>query len=104
MWPFKKPPPPTRYAPIDYQVGDKVVCVGDKPHFVTYQKLLSEGDVYEVREVIIGPIHPDGYGGPWCRIVGIMPLDDAPWSGSRFRKVLKLTKTIFIFLFHNYKH
>lgn len=95
MWPFKRKPPPTsqvRYAPIDYQVGDKVVCVGDRAHLVTHQKLLSEGDVYEVRELIIGPIHPDGYGGPWCRVVGVMPIEDAPWSGSRFKKVLSVTK------------
>lgn len=91
MWPFKRKPPPTRYTPIDYQAGDKVVCVNDSPHTGTHQALLSVGHVYEVRDVRTDLI-VDGFGGPFAQLVGVIPARDLPWAGRRFRKVLSVTK------------
>lgn len=90
MWLFKRKPPPTRYAPIDYQVGDKVVCVDDKPHAYTHQKLLTVGNVYEVARINVDHPNNSGFGGPFVELVGVML--DGCWGGLRFRKVLAVTK------------
>lgn len=91
MWPFKRKPPPTRYAPIDYQVGDKVVCVNDAPHCYTHQRLLGAGEVYEVRHIDVDGVNGSNFSGPFVQVVGIVPVNDSPWGGLRFRKVLTLT-------------
>jgi len=98
MWPFRKPPPPEpprelHYGTTELQVGDECVCVDDRPHGHTHQKLLSARSVYKVREVAIGDIgSPGGYCGPWIRLDGIVPVGDRFWVCDRFEKVIKLEK------------
>lgn len=93
MWPFKKKPSkPTvvRYGTTELQIGDACICVDDHPHEWTHQKLLMTGSRYTVRDV-----HCDrkgnesGYGGPFIRLVEVLPTDDVSWSCGRFRKAVK---------------
>lgn len=95
MWPFRRKPPtptvtPTRYGTTALQTGDDCVCVSDNPHSFTHQKLLTKGAKYVVREVALGR-NPNGYGGPFVKLVGIVPINDESWDADRFEKVVKKT-------------
>ena len=109
MWPFKKqppptappssPPPPTPYfGTTTLQVGDECVCINDEEHRNTHQKLLVRGQVYKVRDVhIVDAKHGmarDGYSGPWIRVEGITPINDASWFCRRFQKVTRQASSI----------
>lgn len=94
MWPFKKPPPPPPAPPVRYgtttlQVGDECVCVDDASHAATRQKLLTRGCRYIVRSVDCEGTTPNGYGGPFVRLVGLNPTNDSKWDCRRFEKVIK---------------
>ena len=99
MWPFKKTPPPPPPEPpprtkwfstTELATGDECVCINDRPHDYTHQKLLTKGNVYTVRDVSIGG-NTSSYGGPFIRLVGIVPIHDQRWDCVRFKKVIKKT-------------
>lgn len=97
MWPFKKKPEPPagygeknlEYSTTELQVGDNCVCIGDRPHKFTHQKLLTLGATYKVRDVTLGD-NGEGYGGPYIALEGIFPASNGVWACERFKKALKL--------------
>lgn len=89
-----------------FYVGQKVVCVDDKPNHPSYaptgvkilpwDSVLKEGEIYTISEFAEHPIYPKGLH---VRLVGIVRTAgfNSPFRVSRFRPLVEKKTDISIF-------